>query len=61
MPIKQRVLGGTKQEKKKALRFSLVDIAAEMEISKGQASKLAARAIKERWLTKEGREYALVV
>lgn len=36
------------------------DIAADMEISKGQASKLAARAMKEGWLTKNGREYALV-
>jgi hypothetical protein len=36
------------------------DIVAEMEISKGQASKLAARAIKEGWLTKNGRDYGLV-
>ena len=36
------------------------DIAVEMEISKGQASKLAARAIREGWLMKDGRDYALV-
>lgn len=36
------------------------DIAEEMEISKATASRLAAKAIREGWLRKEGREYALV-
>jgi DNA-binding IclR family transcriptional regulator len=35
------------------------DIAAEMEISKATASRLAAKAIKEGWLKREGREYVL--
>lgn len=38
---------------------SASDIAEEMSISKGQASKLAAKGIKEGWLTKNGRDYAL--
>ena len=36
------------------------DIAAEMEISKATASRLAAKAIKEGWLKKDGRDYAIV-
>ncbi|HEV2454214.1 MAG TPA: AAA family ATPase [Verrucomicrobiae bacterium] len=39
---------------------SATDIAAEMEISKGMVSRLAARAIKDGWLKKDGRDYALV-
>jgi hypothetical protein len=35
------------------------DIAAQMHISKGQVSKLAANSIKEGWLRKDGRHYAL--
>jgi hypothetical protein len=38
---------------------SASDIADEMGISKGQVSKLAQRGIKEGWLQKDGREYAL--
>ena len=39
---------------------SLTDIAEEMEISKATACRLAAKAMKEGWLKKDGREYALV-
>lgn len=39
---------------------TLTDIAAEMETSKATACRLAAKAIKEGWLKKDGREYALV-
>lgn len=35
-------------------------IAEEMSMSRGQVSKYAAKAIKDGWLTKKGREYALV-
>ena len=35
------------------------DIAEEMGISKGQASKLAMKAIQAGWLAKDGREYRL--
>lgn len=35
------------------------DIAAEMGLSKSQVSKLAATAIRDGWLKKEGRNYAL--
>jgi hypothetical protein len=35
------------------------DIAPEMSISRGQASKYATRAIKEGWLKKKGRTYVL--
>jgi hypothetical protein len=38
---------------------SAKDIAEEMGISKGQVSKLAKRALKEGWLKKDGRDYAL--
>ena len=38
---------------------SATDIADEMGISKGQVSKLATKAIKEGWLKKDGRDYAL--
>ena len=38
---------------------SAKDIAEEMGISKGQVSKLARRAMKDGWLKKDGREYAL--
>lgn len=38
---------------------SASDIADEMNISKGQVSKLAKRGIDDGWLKKEGREYAL--
>lgn len=38
---------------------SATDIAEEMGISKGQASKLATAGIKAGWLTKDGREYKL--
>lgn len=38
---------------------SASDIAEEMNISKGQVSKLAKRAIGEGWLKKDGRDYAL--
>ena len=36
------------------------DIAEEMGISKGQASKLAKKAINTGWLTKDNREYRIV-
>lgn len=36
------------------------DIAKEMGVSKGTVSKLAKKAIDERWLKKEGRKYVLV-
>jgi len=39
---------------------SATDIAVEMEISKATACRLAAKAIKEGWLKKDGREYALI-
>jgi hypothetical protein len=39
---------------------SAEDISKEMGISKGTVSKLAKRGIKEGWLKKVGREYALV-
>jgi putative DNA primase/helicase len=39
---------------------SASEIAAEMGVSKGQVSKLAAKGIKEGWLVKVGREYALL-
>ena len=39
---------------------SATDIAEEMEISKATACRLAAKAIKEGWLKKDGREYTLV-
>ncbi|MGH8024803.1 MAG: AAA family ATPase [Limisphaerales bacterium] len=39
---------------------SAIDIAAELEISKGMVSRLATRAMKEGWLKKDGRDYALV-
>ena len=35
------------------------EIAEEMDISKGQVSKLAKRAMTEGWLKKHGRDYAL--
>jgi hypothetical protein len=35
-------------------------IAQEMSLSRGQVSKYATKAIKDGWLTKKGREYALV-
>ena len=38
---------------------SATDIAAKMGISKGQVSKHAAKGIKDRWLRKNGRGYAL--
>jgi hypothetical protein len=38
---------------------SASEIADDMGISKGQVSKLAQRAIKEGWLKKVGREYAI--
>ncbi|MGH7990789.1 MAG: AAA family ATPase [Limisphaerales bacterium] len=38
---------------------SATDIADEMGISKGRVSKLATKAIKEGWLKKDGRDYAL--
>ena len=36
------------------------DIAKEMGVSRGQVSKLAAKAIKDGWLKKKGREYIIV-
>jgi hypothetical protein len=39
---------------------SAKDIADEMGVSKGQVSKLAKRAMAEGWLTKDGRDYALI-
>jgi hypothetical protein len=36
------------------------DIADEMEVSKGQVSKLATKAVSEGWLRIEGRKYVLV-
>jgi hypothetical protein len=39
---------------------SCEDLAREMNISKGQVSKLAAKGINAGWLRKDGREYALV-
>jgi DNA-binding NarL/FixJ family response regulator len=38
---------------------SAEDIAREMDVSKGTVSKLAKRAMKEGWLKKQGRKYAL--
>ena len=35
-------------------------LAEEMKVSKGTISKMAAKAIREGWLRKNGREYALV-
>jgi putative DNA primase/helicase len=36
------------------------DIAQEMGVSRGQVSKLAAKAVKEGWLKRKGREYSIV-
>lgn len=38
---------------------SATEIAEEMSVSRGQVSKLAARAIRAGWLKKKGRNYAL--
>jgi AAA domain len=39
---------------------SAEDIAREMNVTKGTASKLARKAMEQGWLTKNGRDYALV-
>jgi hypothetical protein len=39
--------------------FNGTDIATEMGVSRGQVSKLAAKAMKEGWLMKQGRHYGL--
>jgi DNA-directed RNA polymerase specialized sigma24 family protein len=36
------------------------DIARKMGVSKGTVSKMAKRAMKEGWLKKQGREYAMI-
>ena len=52
----------TKQVFRQCIEDGMVsasDIAEEMGISKGQVSRLAARAIQAGWLKKDGRDYAL--